>query len=130
VIRCLNTSKIEGFTILEALIAGGLLLIGVFGISQIYFFTFFNTPKIENINRVNYILSKEAEMLLIKSYTTLDSYISSNYPKVISDVASTITVTCEGHNIFTWGRLLKLSATWEEGTENKTMTIELFKAKL
>ncbi len=129
-IKCQKISKYSGFSVLEALIAGAVLLIAIVGILQMYFVTFYNAPKVENLINANYILSKEAELIFSKSYTILDSYITSNYPKVVKDKNMVYTITCTIDNTLTWGRFIRLEASWIEGKENKEFRIEFFRAKL
>ncbi len=120
----------RGFSLLEALVVGVLLLISIIGILQMYSVTFYNAPKVDNLTKVNYILSKEAEIILAQSYTTLDSFLLSNYPKVVNYGSMSYTITYTLLDNLSWGKYIRISAFWKEGKEDKNLSIELFKAKL
>jgi Tfp pilus assembly protein PilV len=130
VIKSQKSGKYSGFSVLEALIAGVVLLIVLVGILQMYFITFYNAPKVENLVRANYILSKEAELIFAKSYTTLNSYVTSYYPKIVKDKNMVYTITCTVDDTLTWGKFIRLEASWNEGKETKKFRIEFFRAKL
>jgi len=120
----------RGFSLLEALVVGVLLLISIVGILQMYSVIFYNAPKVDNLTRANYLLIKEAEIVLSQSYTTLDSFLLSNYPKIVNYGNISYTITYTLLDKLSWGKYIKLSTFWNEGKENKSLSIELFKAKL
>lgn len=120
----------KGFSLLEALVVGVLLFISIVGIMQMYFVTFYNAPKVENLTKANYILNKEAETVLSQSFTLLDNFLQANYPKVVKDGYITYTITYSIVSSFTWGKYIEIMVNWKEGQESKSLSIELFKAKL
>lgn len=120
----------RGFSLLEAIVVGVLLFVSMVGILQMYFVTFYNAPKVENLTKANYILAKEAETILAQNYTVLESFLSSNYPKVVQIENISYTITYTIGDVFTWGKYIRGVITWKEGQEIKNISIELFKAKL
>lgn len=120
----------KGFSLLEALVVGVLLFVSIVGILQMYFVTFYNAPKVENLTKANYILNREAEIILSQSFTTLDNFLAANYPKVVKDGNMNYTITYTISYSFTWGRYITLRINWKEGKDSKNLSIELFKAKL
>lgn len=120
----------RGFSLLEALVVGVLLLISIIGILQMYTITFYNAPKVDNLTKANYILTKEAEIILAQSYTTLDNFLSSNYPKIVNYGNVNYTITYTLLDNINWGKYVRIINSWKEGKEDKNLSIELFKAKL
>lgn len=120
----------RGFSLLEAIVVGVLLFVSMVGILQMYFVTFYNAPKVENLTKANYILVKEAETILAQNYTILENFLSSNYPKVVQIENISYTITYTIGDVFTWGKYIRGVITWKEGQEIKNISIELFKAKL
>lgn len=128
--KCRKVGNKRGFSLLEALVVGVLLLISIIGILQMYTITFYNAPKVDNLTKANYILTKEAEIILAQSYTTLDNFLSSNYPKIVNYGNVNYTITYTLLDNINWGKYVRIINSWKEGKEDKNLSIELFKAKL
>jgi Tfp pilus assembly protein PilV len=128
--KCQKVGTERGFSLLEALVVGVLLLISIIGILQIYSVTFYNAPKVDNLMMANYILTKEVEIVLAQTYTTLDNFLSSNYPKIVNYGNVNYTITYTLLDNINWGKYIRIINSWREGKENKNLSIELFKAKL
>jgi len=85
--------KKNGFSLIEVMIVGVIIAIAMFAVFQMYSFSLFQYPKINNLLQGNSILTKEAEIINSKGFTQIDSFLSSNYPKVIKVGGTTFTLT-------------------------------------
>jgi prepilin-type N-terminal cleavage/methylation domain-containing protein len=120
--------KKNGFSLIEVMIVGVIIAIAMFAVFQMYSFSLFQYPKINNLLQGNSILTKEAEIINSKGFTQIDSFLSSNYPKVIKVGGTTFTLTYSINNPYSWCKVILLNLYWKEGTQTKSISLEILRS--
>ncbi|PMQ01009.1 MAG: hypothetical protein CBR30_08375 [Dictyoglomus sp. NZ13-RE01] len=120
--------KIDGFNLIEVLIVGIILTIAMIAVFQMYSFSLIQIPIISNLMQANHLLMKEAEIINSKSYTEIDSFLSSNYPKIVKVGGSTYTISYSLFS-YTWCKLIVYRVYWKDGKIEKNLSLELLRAK-
>ncbi|MGB9857082.1 MAG: type IV pilus modification PilV family protein [Dictyoglomaceae bacterium] len=119
----------EGFSLLEVVIVGIILSIAMLAVFQMYSFGLFQYPIISNLLQGNHILIKEAEMINAKSFTQIESFLSTNYPKTVKVGNSSFTVTYTLRVPYTWCKVITLFVYWKDGTQTKSLSLEILRSK-
>ncbi|MCX7846192.1 MAG: prepilin-type N-terminal cleavage/methylation domain-containing protein [Dictyoglomaceae bacterium] len=118
----------KGFNLIEVLIVGLIISIAMLAVFQMYSYGLFQYPKISNLVQANHLLVREAENINSKTYTQIDNFLSSNYPKVVNIKNISFRLSYTLNIPYTWCKIITLYVSWRDGTQTKTLSLEILRS--
>ncbi len=117
-----------GFNLIEVLIVGLIISIAMFAVFQMYSYGLFQYPRISNLVQANHILVKEAESLNSKSFSQIESFLSSSFPKIVYIGDSSFNLTYTLNIPYSWCKVITLYVSWKDGTQTRTLSLEILRS--